>query len=146
MIDVREQILARLEVTLGAVEVGVKCYRNRTDVPETARPCIILIDGDEEASAQDLARHATFYRRVTAGPEIWILIGLTEGVGSALNALRAKILHALLHDTTLKALLLDDGVVYDGAHSALEEGRRIEGSMVLRISFTYLLRPSDLAP
>jgi len=146
MIDKREQILARILVTLGTVQVGVKAHRNRTDVPESQRPCFLLFDGDEEASPQDATRHAQFFRRVTLGPEIWILLGATEGVGSQLNALRVKILNALLFDTTLKDLLLDDEIVYEGCHSALEEGRRIEGSMVVRIAFTYLLRPSDLAP
>jgi len=146
MIDTRELILARILVTLGTVQVGVKAHRNLPDVPENLRPCLVLVDGDEEASDQDLARHAAFLRRVTVTPEILILIGATDGVGSALNALRAKVLHALLFDTTLKTLLLDDDIVYLGAHSAFQEGRRIEGSMVLRLSFTYLLRPTDLAP
>ncbi len=60
--------------------------------------------------------------------------------------MRAEAIYQLTHDATLQALTVnDDDVVYQGAQALFEDGRRVEGVLILTFVITYLLRPSDLA-
>lgn len=144
--DIREAILSRMLTILDGTG-GVRAYRNLAEIQESIRPCIVLIDGDEDAEQRDNNRGGRSPRRVTMLPEIYILLGSqSETVGSELNAIRAGIIHDLTHDSTLNDLTINsDGIAYEGAQSIIESGRRVEGAMVLRFAISYLLRPSELA-
>ncbi len=79
-------------------------------------------------------------------PEVLILLGAKpETVGSALNALRAKLIKAVLSDAQLIALAGSNGYArYAGCSTHLGHGRSMEGSMSVQFSFAYVLRPEQL--
>ncbi len=147
MTDRREEILVRMLGILSAVEGSSNAFRNRSDVHESLRPCIVLVDGDEEAEQQDSNRAGRTPRRVRMTPHVLLMAGgPAETIGTQLNDLRKQAIYELCSDAQLKALSLQDNdVVYEGAQMIMDEGRRIEGVMVLVFTVTYLLRPIDLA-
>ncbi len=147
MTDRREMILERLLAILDAIPGSNAAFRNKTDIAEGTRPCIVLIDGDEDAEGRDSNRAGRAPRRVHMHPQIYILAGgQAEDIGTTLNEMRAAAIYELTHDVTLQALTVNaDDVVYEGAQSLIEDGRRVEGVIVLSFSITYLLRPGDLA-
>lgn len=146
MVDTREDILSRLVTVCGSAVSGVTCYRNRTQFSEDMRPCLAVIDGDEECDASDPNRHAFSPRRITMHPEIYILAtGQSENVGATVNALRASVIAAILGDATLEGSSLNDrGISYDGCTLIIEEGRATEVALNLSFSLSYVLRPDQL--
>ena len=79
-------------------------------------------------------------------PEVLILLGNTpQTVGTALNALRASLIKAVLTDAQLSALVGTNGRVrYAGCSTHLGHGRSMEGFMGVHFSFAYVLRPEQL--
>ena len=79
-------------------------------------------------------------------PEVLILLGaVARDVGSALNALRAKLVKAVLTDSQLTALVGSNGRVrYAGCSTHLGHGRSMEGFMGVQFVFAYVLRPEQL--
>lgn len=144
--DLRETILSRLALVCGGISSGVTVFRNRTQVSEDQRPCISVLDGDEECDTSDANRHALSPRRVLMRPEIYILVGEdTDTIGTTLNGLRAAVIRAILEDATLENSSLNDtGIQYEGSSLIVEEGRTTEGAMQLEFSLRYLLRPELL--
>jgi hypothetical protein len=146
--DKREAILARLlEVATGVPGVAA-AVRNQDEISERARPAIAVFDADETtdeaAERQDHAGRAP--NLVVMTPEVLILIGAPpENVGSSLNALRAKLVKAVLTDAQLITLTGPNGHVrYAGCSTHLGHGRSMEGSMGVQFTFTYVLRPQQL--
>lgn len=148
MTDIREGILARLHTILDGVQTGVPAFRNRTQFSEDMRPCVVIMDGDEIADENDNNKHALSPRRMEMSPEVYILVGdQAATVGTALNALRAVVIDAVLNDNTLHLFSLNDSAVsYEGCRFIVEDGRKMEGAMGLTFSFKYILRPDDLVP
>ncbi|MEK9752511.1 MAG: hypothetical protein VW338_04770 [Rhodospirillaceae bacterium] len=146
MADPREDILVRLQAVCAAVEGIAGCYRN-DEIPETARPAIMILDADETAADDDpQPRPPAWRRRVTMTPELYVLLGGPPAtVGSDLNALRAKVIKAVLTDATLNALTLNGcGIRYEACVTALARGRSMEGELGLSFAFTYDLSPTTL--
>lgn len=147
MADKRELILARLlEVAQGSEGIA-HAYRNKDEISDSERPAVIILDADEQASEDDpKSRPANAPRRVTMTPEIYILQSSTaESLGTLINALRAKLVKAILTDETLLSYTHDArGIRYDGCGTDLARGRQMEGSMGVSMSFTYILNPADL--
>ena len=146
--DKREQIMARLlEVAASLPGVGT-VTRNSDEISEHKRPAIALFDADE--SADEAAERQDHPGRapnlVAMTPEVLILLGASpESVGSALNALRAKLVKAVLTDPQLMALTGTNGRVrYAGCSTHLGHGRSMEGSMGVQFTFAYVLRPEQL--
>jgi hypothetical protein len=79
-------------------------------------------------------------------PEVLILLGaVPETVGSALNALRANLIKAVLTDSQLTAMVGPNGRVrYAGCSTHLGHGRSMEGFMGVHFAFAYVLRPEQL--
>jgi hypothetical protein len=68
-------------------------------------------------------------------------------IGSAINELRAVVVHAVLTDATLLGLSINGvEVTYEGAEQIVEDGRRVDGAMALTFGITYMLRTVDLEP
>jgi hypothetical protein len=68
-----------------------------------------------------------------------------EELGTAINALRAQLVKAILTDTGLLAILGSNGEArYEGCATALARGRSMEGEMGVSFSFAYVLRPEEL--
>jgi hypothetical protein len=145
--DNREAILARLLIIAAGVDGVAKSYRNKDDVPETSRPAIVILDGDEGSDDSDPGRRpANAPRRIGMTPEIYILLGGTPAtVGTDINLIRAKFVKAVMTDATLIGLTLDGvGIRYEGCATGLARGRSMEGEMGLSFTFTYLMRPELL--
>ena len=146
--DKREQIMARLlEVAASLPGVGT-VTRNSDEISEHKRPAIALFDADESsdeaAERQDHPGRAP--NLVAMTPEVLILLGASpESVGSALNALRAKLVKAVLTDPQLIALTGANGRVrYAGCSTHLGHGRSMEGFMGVQFAFAYVLRAEQL--
>lgn len=145
--DRRELILARL-VGVGEDVFGVGfSFRNKTDVPENKRPCVVVLDADEER--RGVNENAGSNRPVHAPlimdlkPEIVIVDNApTDKIGTSLNTQRAKFLKALLTDQTLVSLCVD--IRYEGMTGSLGVGRVMEGQAQLHFTFAYHLRIDQL--
>ena len=122
--------------------------RNQDEISERARPAIAVFDADETADerADEQGHPGRAPNIVVMTPEVLILLGAApESVGSALNALRAKLVKAVLTDAQLIALAGPNGHVrYAGCTTHLGHGRSMEGSMGVHFAFAYVLRPEQL--
>jgi hypothetical protein len=146
--DKREAILARLVAVAGGL-AGVKtAVRNQDEISERARPAIVVFDADEVAdeSSGDRGRARQGPNLVEMSPEALILLGAPpDTVGTALNAMRAKLIRAVLTDNELAVLTGTNGRVrYLGCNTHLGPGRSMEGSMGVQFAFAYVLRPDQL--
>lgn len=149
MADKREEILARLVVIVGAIDGVVTAARNQPDIDDEQRPAIVILDADEAADDADPAgvmRGSAARRRIGMSPEIYILLGANpEDVGTTINAMRAKVIKAILMDATLNTIIGANGAIrYEGCATGLSRGRGLEAEMGVSFTFSYILNPADL--
>jgi hypothetical protein len=145
MSDRREQILARIFTILSGIRGVNLVVRNVDEIPEQARPCLVLIDGDETRS---LTSRGLGMQPVIVDMVPVIAIGVSaksEDIGGDANSLRAKILPALLGDAQLDTLATPNGrLQYNGANGKLSQGRLMACDIQLLFSLSYPLDPADL--
>jgi hypothetical protein len=144
--DKREAILRRLVEIAAGIEGVATAVRNQDEISERSRPAIAIFDADESAAEHAGEHPGRAPNIVEMSPELLILLGAKpEMVGTALNALRAKLIKAVLADQQLNALAGSNGHVrYAGCGTHLGHGRSMEGSMNMQFSFSYVLRPEQL--
>jgi hypothetical protein len=146
--DKREAILQRLVEIAAGLQGIATVVRNQDEISEHKRPAIAVFDADESAdeAAERLDHPGRAPNLVVMTPEILILLGaLPESVGPALNAMRAKLVKAVLTDAQLISLAGVNGRVrYAGCSTHLGHGRSMEGSMGVQFTFAYVLRPEQL--
>jgi hypothetical protein len=150
--DRREQILARLLVVLETVSGVRVAVRNRGELPPNKRPAVILLDADEiarEAPPQQRGRLTMAPNLVDMSPEIYVVMDQREpqnaSIGEDMNTLRIAIMKAIMSDDQLAAILGSNGdIQYNGCETDMASGRSLEGQMHIRMTFTYVLRPSEL--
>ena len=147
MRDRREEILARLVVIANTI-TGVQVFRNRDNIPETERPAICILDADEFADAAAQEKGLRYNRGkniVSLTPEIYILASSdADNIGSTINAIRMKLLKAVLEDNTLASACGSNGRAdYLGCDSQFATGRKMNGDMSVKFSFTYPLLPEE---
>jgi hypothetical protein len=146
--DKREQILQRLVEVAASVPGVSTVLRNSDEISEHKRPAIAVFDADE--SADEAAERQDHPGRapnlVVMTPEVLILLGASpQTVGSSLNALRAKLVKAVLTDSQLITLAGTNGRVrYAGCSTHLGHGRSMEGFMGVHFAFAYVLRAEQL--
>jgi hypothetical protein len=147
-VDKREEILQRLVEVAAAVPGVTTAVRNRDEISERARPAIAVFDADETADerAEQQGHGGRAPNMVEMTPEVLILLGgAPETVGSVLNALRTKLVKAVLTDSQLTTLVGPNGRVrYAGCSTHLGHGRSMEGFMGVHFAFAYVLRPEQL--
>ena len=118
--------------------------RNVDEMPESSRPCLILIDGDERRS--DTSRAIGLQPLVIMMNPV-IAIGVSaspHSVGPDVNELRAKILPAVLGDSQLTSLLTANGrIQYDGANGKLSHGSFMADDLELLFTLHYVFKPND---
>jgi hypothetical protein len=149
--DRREQILARLLVILESVGGVMVAVRNRGELPPAKRPAAILLDADEIARdppPQNRGRLTLAPNLVDMSPELYVVMDQREpqndSIGEDMNALRVAILKEIMSDDPLAALLGSNGdIQYNGCETDMASGRSLEGQMHIRLTFTYVLRPSE---
>lgn len=147
-LDVREQVLARLNVILAGVPGVVRAKRNDPSVPEGLRPAVLMLDGDEDRDPRSDGRNhpsnAPFI--LYAKPEVYVMVsGTPEEASKALNELQDYIVKLVLKDPELIRLTKDkDGIRYEGARMATSNGRALEAEMALDFTFAYLFNAKAL--
>jgi hypothetical protein len=148
-VDRRELILARLPL-LAAAATGVKAFRNTNDFSDLSRPCIVTLDGDEEAEGRDPeTRPSNAPRRVMLKAQFVALAsGTAAAIGATINGYRAALLKNVVTDATLLTLVMDSAgrqsIRYQGASMMISSGRAIEAELRLDFTFTYALRFDEL--
>lgn len=149
--DRREQILIRLLAIAAGLVGENSTARNVVAIDEDSAnlPAIVLLDGDESAIDDDPQRRPSpVKRKVEMSPVLHIVMGSRpENIGSALNAVRAELIKAVVTDQQLMALVDTTrfGIRYDGMESARnEQGRLVVGQQFVRFTFTYMLIPAEL--
>lgn len=147
MTDRREQILARLTVVAKSVS-GISVFRNRDAIPENERPAIAILDAHEEArmSAIDTGLRNKGINIVTMMPEVYILTSSeAETVGKSINTIRVNLIKAVVLDSALLTLCGTNGRIdYLGCETQFATGRKINGDMSIKFSFSYPVLPSEL--
>ena len=149
MTDKREQILVRLLGIAQALPGIAAAFRNKDEISDRQRPCIVILDADEAADDADpsgLARRPNAPRRVGMTPEIYLMLGAKpEDVGTAINGFRAAFIKAVLTDPELASIVGSNGDIrYEGCATGLARGRNMEAEMGLSFTFSYILRPDEL--
>lgn len=148
MADLREQILARLAVLCAAVTGVVAVARNRTDVPLTQRPAVLVNGGAEQmlSSPRPAARFSQV-QLMELTPGITLLVRSEDADAGALMSLfRGRLVNAILSDATLRGIVSTNGAIrYDGCNEVDPTPESKEPRLELQIVFVYPLRLADLA-
>lgn len=144
MSDKREQILDRLLAVANVAGVQT-ALRNVTEFDDTQLPAVAVLEGDEEVDEGDIGRGRPSNRVliVTALPQVYIRAD-SASVGTTLNTLRRSIVKAVLADSELRSLSLNDrGVRYNGLQSTLHVARTMVGATALVFAITYAFNPFE---
>lgn len=148
MFDRREAILQRLVEIAEGVDGVPFVFRNQLDLSERQRPAIVILDSDEvtDQGGSGPGKHPRAASVVSMTPEILILLqDNARVVGPALNSIRARLLRAVLSDTSLRTITGPNGFVrYEGCATGLSRGRNMEGEMGLSLAIQYPLIISEL--
>jgi len=151
MIDVRENILARLVAIIDGVADFKQVYRNYVDLTEDDLPAAAVLDGDEETDdasdrSQRLSHKPTL---ATMTPEI-VIFKLAPQVGPDISTLRRELVKAVLYDTELNEQIVKTGthgngaIRYLGCQTDLGWERSMFGALKINLQFKYALKPWDL--
>ena len=148
MVDVREDILARLLEVVGTIPNIRSAYRNNTEIAENQLPAVIVFDGDEETNeAQNRPSNSPIMVQMT--PEI-IIAEQSDEVGSNLTTLRRELIKLVLFDTELNNLIAkssprgNGAIHYLGCQTDLGWMRSLHGALRAQFMFKYTLRPEQL--
>jgi len=148
LVDVREDILARLLEVVAAIPNIRSAYRNNTEIAENQLPAVIVFDGDEETSdTQNRPSNSPIIVQMT--PEI-IIAEQSDEVGSDLTTLRRELIKLVLFDTELNNLIAQSSprgngaIRYLGCQTDLGWMRSLHGALRAQFMFKYTLRPEQL--
>lgn len=148
--DIREAVLTRLADLLAGISDFTFTARNLDELPETKRPCAILIDGDENRSTETLGINGQPLMMQMA-PIVAIGASQLDGsdLGQAVSSLRAQVIKAVLFDSVLAGIIKPNGggrgrILYDGLTNKLSHGSILAADAELRFVINYPLKPSDL--
>jgi hypothetical protein len=144
--DRREEILFRIEQILASIADANTVIRNVDEIPESSRPCLILIDGDEAISPTSTGRNG---QPLIMEMTPVIAIGVSdrpETLGAQANGFRAAILAALLGDTQLQTIIgaPNGRIQYTGAKGKLSHGSLMASDLQLDFTISYKLDPAEL--
>jgi hypothetical protein len=151
MVDVREDILARLLAVVATIPNIRSAHRNKAISDDTELPTVIVYDGDEEASrAPDLGSkppNAPTVMHMT--PEI-VIAQEADEIGSDLTTFRRELIKLVLYDVTLNEQIVKTGkygngiIRYLGCETNISSARSPYGALLARFMFGYSLKPDDL--
>jgi hypothetical protein len=151
MIDVREDILARLVEIVATMPSIKTVYRNYVDLVEADLPAASVLDSDEETNDTTDAsmRPPNRPTLATMTPEI-IVYKIAPQVGPDISVLRRELIKLVLYDTELNEEIVKTGrfgngaIRYLGCQTDLAWERSMFGSLKTRFLFKYALKPDDL--
>jgi hypothetical protein len=149
MVDVRENILARLLAVVATIPNIRSAQRNNVDIPEDQLPAAIVFDADEETNeAQNRQSNSPIMVQMT--PEI-VIAEQSEGqVGTDLTTLRRELIKRVLTDTELNDLIAkssprgNGAIRYLGCQTDVGWMRSLHGALRAQFLFKYTLRPEQL--
>lgn len=153
--DRREEILIQLEAVL-LEEIGEgRVHRDRSDLDRMERPCVIMLDG-VESSTGTLTRKSARGPDIRADimelrPEVFLFLKRREEAqaatrGPELSAYRMQLIKAVIQDETLISIVgSNGGIFYRGHDTDMQSGEAVQGMMLLRFAFHYVLDPNELS-
>jgi len=148
VVDVREDILARLLEVVATIPNIRSAHRNNIDITEDQLPAVLVLDGDEETNeAQNRPSNSPVLVQMT--PEI-IIAQQADEVGSDLTTLRRELIRLVLFDTELNNLIAkssprgNGAIRYLGCQTDLGWMRSLHGALRAQFMFKYTLKPEDL--
>jgi hypothetical protein len=152
MVDVREDVLARLLEVVAMIPGMVSVHRNNVDITEDQLPAVVVFDADEETDdAQDVGqRPPNRPTLVRMTPEIVIAEKTAGQVGSELTALRRELIKRVLTDTELNEVIVKTGrfgngaIRYLGCQTDVGWMRSMHGALRAQFMFKYTLKPDEL--
>ena len=146
MIDVRENILARLVAIIDAVADFKTVYRNYVDLTEDDLPAAAVLDGDEETddTTDRTMRPPNRPTLVTMTPEI-VVFKIAPQVGPDISVLRRELLKAVLYDQQLNEQIVKTGPHTHGIGFCPTSIRQKEASLVSDCSSWALRHASPRA-
>ena len=145
MTDRREEIFVRLEAVLKTVSGATVKRMETTFDPESELPGIALLDGNEQV--QESSHGGVADRRIDLQPVIALFIQTSDKAGTGLNALRVKVLKALLFDAQLAALCSSERngrIDYLGCETDSQLAEAILADMIMNFQLTYVFKPAAL--
>jgi hypothetical protein len=146
MIDVREDILARLLEVVATIPNVRTVQRNDPDLDEVELPAVVVLDGDEETDENSVQKSGPAHlpMLVRMSPKI-TLAQQAEEVGSDLTTLRRELIKRVLYDPELIAKTGTNGAIrYLGCTTDFGWLRYKEGTCEAQFMFKYPLKPDDL--
>lgn len=153
MTDKRELILSKLLEVLQTVD-GIKSVkRNLDQMPEGARPSIVLLDGDEGLpQTQSEMRSGKSPVIMHMQPVINVLVGDNDkDIGATINTIRAGIITKILTDTDLATVVDADidrqnrkngRISYTGMMTRFSHSFEMDCDMQVNFLIVYSLDPS----
>lgn len=147
MADTAELLKARFAEIADELSTDVTGRRNDIAIGDADLPAIVTFDGDEEVDPQRQAPRARKGTPVIATLLPEALIGLhakPEDIGTELQTLGLKFFNAVMLDAQLWELVGPNGAVrYRGHETDLGAARALQGAMLQRYAFDYVLRPGS---
>jgi hypothetical protein len=145
VVDVREDILARLVEVVATVPNLRTVVRNNVDWVDDQMPLAAVLDGDETVVAgNDSSRPSNRPLIVEMTPEIQI-VEQSSTIGSDLTTFRRELMKLVLADATLNDLTGSNGAIsYDGCETSFGWQQKQYGALQIRFTFKYPLKPNEL--
>lgn len=158
MVDVRENILARLLEVVAAIPNIRSAHRNNIDLPETQLPAVIVLDGDEESDGtSDVSMkqpHRPYNVQMTPG----IVVQVQDDnvvLGSIVTAFRGELIKRVLSDIELNQIVRtsvpsdpkmrgNGAIRYLGCQTDVGWTRTGYAALTAQFMFKYSLKPEDL--
>lgn len=151
MVDVREDILARLLEVVATIPNIKTAVRGNMDLTPEHLPAALVLDGDEETNdASDLSMRPPHRpTSVQMTPEI-ILVESEVGEIVDIGTLRRELIKLVLFDTELNEQIVKTGrngngaIRYLGCQTDVGWMRSLHGALRAQFLFKYTLNPADL--
>jgi hypothetical protein len=152
MVDVREDILARLLEVVAAIPNMRSVHRNNIDLIEAELPAVIVLDGDEESDgASDVSMkqsHRPYNVQMTPG----IVVQVQDDnvvLGSIVTTFRRELIKRVLTDTELEQIVKtgrygNGAIRYLGCQTDVGWTRTGYAALTAQFMFKYSLKPDDL--
>jgi hypothetical protein len=153
MIDVREDILARLLEVVATIPNIRSAHRNNVDIPETQLPAVIVLDGDEESDGASDVSMKQPYRPYNVQMTPGIVVQVQDNnvvLGSVITTFRRELIKRVLTDTELNEQIVKTGRYGNGAIRYLGCGTDVGwtrtgfAALTAQFLFKYSLKPEDL--
>jgi hypothetical protein len=153
MIDVRENILARLVEVISTIPNIRSTHRNNIDISDNRLPAAIVLDGDEESDGASDVSMKQPYRPYNVQMTPGIIVQVQDDnvvLGSIVTTFRRELIKRILTDIELNEQIVKTGrhgngaIRYLGCQTDVGWTRTGFAALTAQFMFKYTLRPDDL--